>query len=148
VLATHRASPLFDHPFGLVYFAGNWFIQQLDAQTGDPDFPDGLTFHVYAQDPSLNAFSLSAPASGPSLAIHHPLLDGEPCGRVYASSGNLDPHAFGVRYTGGLWRIFNVDGAAIPASAPFYVVVDEAATQFCRYDHVFPDGYELGLEGL
>jgi hypothetical protein len=142
VLATHRAAPLFDHPYGLVYLAGSWFIQQLDAQGGDPDFADGVAFHVYAQDPSLNAFVLTAPASANSVAIIHPLLDGEPCGRIYVGNGNLDPHPFGVRYEQGGWSIVNLDGAAVPQGASFYVVIDEAATQFCRYDHIFHDGVE------
>lgn len=142
LLATHRAAPLFDHPYGLVYAFGGWFVQQLDAQGGDPDFADGVAFHVYAQDPSLNAFAWTAPATASSVAIIHPLLDGEPCGRIYVGNGNLDPHPIGVRYAQGSWEIVNLDGAPIPQGAIFYVVVDEAATQFCRYDHIFHDGVE------
>jgi len=142
VLATHRAPPLFDHPYGVVYAFGSWFIQQLDAQSGDADFASGVAFHVYAQDRSLDAFVVTAPATANSVAILHPLLDGEPCGRVYAGNGNLDPHPLGVRYDGGHWTIVNLDGADIPQGADFHVVIDEAATQFCRYDHIFHDGVE------
>lgn len=141
VLATHRAAPLFNHPFGLYYGFGHWFIIQLDAQTGDPDFPAGVDFHLYAQDPSLNAFAMTAPASATSVVIDHPLLNDEPCGRVYVTDGNLDPHPIEVRFEQDRWRIANVDGSTIPAGANFDVVVDEAATGFCRYDHIFHDGF-------
>lgn len=142
VLATHRAAPLFDHSYGLAYAFGGWLIQQLDAQNGDPDFADGIAFHVYAQDRSVNAFVWSAPTTQGGVAIIHPLLDGDPCGRIYVGNGNLDPHPIGVRYEQGHWTIANLDGTDIPQGAIFYVIVDEAATQFCRYDHVFHDGLE------
>ena len=117
---------------------GAWFIVELDE--AGPQFPDGVTFEVYAQDPSVNAFVWSAPGTAPSTAIDHLLLNGEPCGRVYVTDGNLDTHAIGVRYVPPSWTIFNLDGSDIPAGAQFEVVVDEAATQFCRYDHIFHTG--------
>lgn len=143
VLATSRATPLFDHFYGLVYGFGSWFIQEF-AMSGDPDFATGVNFHIYAQDPSLNAFVWTAPAAATATAIDHVLLNGEPCGRIYAGNGNLNLHPIGVAYSQNRWSIVNLDNATIPAGAQFYVVVDEAATQFCRYDHIFHDGFEGG----
>jgi len=140
VLATHRATPLFNHPLGVVFAFDVWFIAQLDAQGGDPAFPNGLAFHVYAQDPSLNAFVWTAPDAGTATAIDHVLLNGEPCGRLHVANGNLNPHPVDVVYEQNRWTITNTDGGAMPAGAQFNVVVDEAAIEFCRYDHIFHDG--------
>ena len=140
VLATHLSPPLFNYPFGVVFGFGNWYLVQLDVPSGT--FPSGVTFAIYAQDPSLNAFVWTAPVDGVSTALDHVLLNGEPCGRVYATNGNENPHPIDVKYVANRWTIVNVDGGTIPAGAQFQVVVDEAATEFCRYDHIFHDGYE------
>ena len=139
VLATHLGPTLFDHPFGLAFGFGNWFLVQLDAVV---EFPSGVDFAIYAQDPSLNAFVWNAPVAGATMPLDHVLLNGEPCGRVRATNGNSNPHPIGVKYAAQRWTIVNVDGAAMPADAQFNVVVDEAATDFCRYDHIFHDGVE------
>lgn len=138
LLATHIGPPLFNHPFGLMY-SGFWFIEELDGGIG---FPQGLGFAIYAQDPSLNAFVWSAPEAGVTTAIDHILLNDEPCGRVYVTNGNLNPHPIEVKYALQRWTIVNVDGATMPLGAQFNVVVDEAAIDFCRYDHIFHDGVE------
>jgi len=139
VLATHRSTPLFNHPLGVVYGFGHWFIGELDSAV---DFPPGINFHVYAQDPSLNAFVWTVPADTTSTVLDHPLLNGEPCGRVYVGNGNINPHAIGVEYAQGRWAIVNLDGGTMPLSAQFNVVVDEAAIVFCRYDHIFHNGFD------
>jgi len=143
VLATHRATAgtLFNHPLGIVFGFGHWFITQLDGQSG-VDFASGLGFDIYAQDPSLNAFVWTAPAAGTSTAIDHLLLNDEPCGRVYVTNGNLNPHPIGVKYAQNRWTIVNLDLGSMPQGAEFQVVVDEAATQFCRYDHLFHNGFD------
>jgi hypothetical protein len=84
----------------------------------------------------------NAPVAGATMPLDHVLLNGEPCGRVRATNGNSNPHPIGVKYAAQRWTIVNVDGAAMPADAQFNVVVDEAATDFCRYDHIFHDGVE------
>jgi hypothetical protein len=148
VLATHRGAVAFNHPYELTYGFGSWFIKQLDWNVGDADFPSGLGFDIYAQDPSLNAFTRSAPITAATSPIDHILLNGVSCGQLVVS--NLDnnlapnPHPVGVVYAQGTWSVVNLDGAAIPAGATFSVVVDEAATSFCRYDHIFHDGVDGG----
>lgn len=138
VLASHLSGPLFDHPFGLAY-SGQWSIQQLDSVA---DFPSGLSFAIYAQDPSVNAFVWSAPEAGVTTAIDQVLLNGEPCGRVYVSNGIANPHPIAVEYVSKRWTIVNVDGGTMSSGAQFNVVVDEAAIEFCRYDHIFHNGVE------
>jgi hypothetical protein len=143
VLVTPRVTPYFNHPFGVAYgflFATNWFISQLDA--GASAFPTGVQFDVYAQDPSLDAFVWNAPFAGPSTAIDHVLLNGEPCARLYVTNGTSDPHPTAVTYAAQRWMIVNLDGGNMPVGAEFYVVIDEAATQFCRYDHLFHNGFD------
>ncbi|HEY2395626.1 MAG TPA: choice-of-anchor Q domain-containing protein [Rudaea sp.] len=143
VLATHRATAgtLFNHPLGIAFGYGYWFIAQLDGQEG-VDFASGLGFDVYAQDPSLNAFVWTAPAAGTSTAIDHLLLNDEPCGRVYVTNGILNLHPIGVKYAQNRWTIINLDLGSMPQGAEFQVVVDEAATQFCRYDHLYHNGFD------
>lgn len=58
------------------------------------------------------------------------------------TNGNLNPHPIEVKYVAGRWTIVNVDGGVMPLGAQFNVVVDEAAIDFCRYDHIFHDGVE------
>lgn len=143
LLVTHRSTPLFNHPFGLVYGFGHWFLQQLDAHSGDPNFASNVNFHIYAQDPSLNAFVWVVPA-GPTInytEIDHLLLNGDSCGRIYVTNSNLNAHPFEVDFYQNHWTITNVDGGAMAAGTQFYVVVDEAATTFCHYDHVFHSGF-------
>jgi Right handed beta helix region len=146
VMATHLAPQLFAHPFGLEFIFTNWSIIQSDA--GSSSFPSGLTFNVYAQDPSMTAFKWQAPpVSANAAVIHHPLLDSEPCAHVFATADHSDAHAFSVGYVGGYWLIFNLDGTLIPSNAGFSIVIDEAATDFCKFDHIFHDGFDpLDLE--
>jgi hypothetical protein len=35
-----------------------------------------------------------------------------------------------------------MDGATLPTGAQFHVIVDEAATLSCRYDHLFRNGFD------
>jgi hypothetical protein len=142
VLANQREASLFDHPLGLTYLGQHWFIAQLDAQTGDPSFPLGVQFDIYAQDESVNAFNVTVLTASPLVSIDHLLLNGEPCGRIYVSNDKSDPHPIEVDYRGQNWTIVNADGAGIPAFSVFHVIVDEAATAACRYDHIFHDGFE------
>jgi hypothetical protein len=145
VLATHRAGTAFDHPFSATYAFGNWFLFQDDATS---DFPSGLNFHVYAQDPSLNAFRWVAPEAGSAsyTVLDQSVINGEPCAQIHATAGysGVNAHPIELRYSSALqrWRIENIDGATLPAGQDFYVVVDESATVACRYDHIFHDSFD------
>ena len=147
VLATHRLGSAFDHPFAAAYSLGNrWYLFQSDASA---NFPAGLDFHIYAQDPSLNAFHWFAPEAGISsyTTLDHFVINGEPCAQIHVMPGysGVDAHPIELRYVSALrrWRIENSDAAILPADQDFYVVIDEAATVACRYDHLFHDEFDL-----
>jgi hypothetical protein len=147
VLATHRQGGLFNHPAGVSYAFGNWFIWQSDATTGS-SFPTGIDFHVYAQDPSLNAFHWVAPEAGvgSSTLLDQHVINGEPCAQIYVQPGYnaTNPHPVGLRYLSATrrWRVENLDGATMPNGSDFYIVVDEAETAACRYDHIFHSEFD------
>lgn len=136
------------HPLGVFYFAfggpGAWYIANVDQETGG-EMPVGIGFNVYAQEPSPNAFRVSAApgnTSGSSLILDHPLLNGTPCARVHAArahDGTPAGNGFDVYYSGGRWRIFGYGG--MPAGASFHVVVDPAQVFECG-DVIFADGFE------
>ena len=147
VLATHREGTAFDHPFSATYSLGNrWYLFESDAVS---DFPNGLDFHIYAQDPSINAFRWIAPEGGATTytVLDQLVINGEPCAQIYATPGysGLNPHPVELRYASALrrWLIENIDAATLPAGQDFYVVVDEAATIACHYEHIFHDEFEL-----
>ncbi len=75
------------------------------------------------------AFEWTATAgsiSGHVTTIDHPLLNDNPSAVVLFSpmwEGVYNNHATGIYYSGGRWRIFNQDFAAMPANAKFNVLV-------------------------
>jgi hypothetical protein len=136
-------SGLYDaHPIG-VYYGGDskWHIANIDgAAMSQP-----LGFNVYAQEPSPNAFRVTASSAnltGSSLRLDHPLLDNIPCARPQATrvfgadfvSGNFD-----VEYGGGKWYIFGYGGIA--AGEQFHVLIDPAQVFNCT-DRIFADGLQ------
>ena len=145
VLAAHRLGSPFNAPFATAYFISKWGLWM--GNVGNP-FPVGLDFHVYGQDPSLNAFRwVAADAGGTSYTqLNQATINGEPCAQILAQRGQAqaNPHPIQLRYVSaaGRWRIENVDGATLPAGADFFVLVDEAATVACRYDHLFHDEFD------
>lgn len=143
VMATLREPPPFNHPFSTVYLFGAWFVLQTDASGSDPPFPTGVSFDIYAQDASFTMFDwIASGGEGNFASIHHPLLDAEPCARVYATGADaLYPYPTVVTYD-GLWNIAGQSGDTIPAGTTFHIFIDEAATDECRYDHIFRDGFD------
>jgi hypothetical protein len=75
------------------------------------------------------------------------VINGEPCAQIHVMPGysGVDAHPIELRYVSALrrWRIENSDAAIQPADQDFYVVIDEAATVACRYDHLFHDEFDL-----
>ena len=130
-------------PIAVNFFSGVWSVVRLD---GNP-MPASGRFHVYFQEPSINAFVHRA--STPNIffnytVLTHPLLDGHRCARFHVTQttdfGVMNNHHIGVYYSGNNWRIFNQDGATMPAGAQFHVVVDPQAVD-CAPE-VFADGFE------
>jgi hypothetical protein len=146
VLAHHRASgtvPSINDAISAGYLISKWVLQRNNGGS----MPIGAEFHVYAQDPSLNAFFWSTPEVGDTsyTVLDTPIINDEPCAQIYAQqSGTLNPHPTQLRYVSALkrWRIENADNVLLPNATSFNVVVDEAATAACRYDHIFHDEFQ------
>lgn len=147
VLAHHRGNGTvssLNDAISAGYLISKWVLQR----SAGINMPLGADFHVYAQDPSLNAFAWATPEVGDTsyTLLDQPVINGEPCAQIYAQqSGTANPHPTQLRYVSALkrWRIENADNTLLPNNTSFMVVVDEAATVACRYDHIFHDGVEV-----
>ena len=131
------------HPIG-VFYGGDakWHIANLDGAT----MQQPLGFNIYAQEPSPNAFRVTATSgnlnSGVQVRLDHPLLDNTPCARPQVTrlfgagpiSGNFD-----VFYAGGKWWIYGYGGIGL--GEQFHVVVDPAQIFDCT-DRIFANGFE------
>lgn len=128
--------------------ANCWFIgnQALGAS-----MPTGLGFHVYAQDPSPNAFVHRVTTAGRfSPMPDHPLLGDDPnrCARALATPRvvpgltNNTPYELEWRqiHGRGVWGIQGE--AAMPVGAEFFVFVDAASYEDCAFAELFKDGFE------
>lgn len=140
------AGPVYNaHPVGVFHFSfggpGAWMVGNLDMV----DLPVGAGFSVYAQEPSPNAFRVTAGAAntaGSGLVLEHPLLDGVACAQPMVTrlfDGNAVAGHFDVDYYDGRWRIFAYDG--MPAGTQFHVLVNPAQVEACN-DVIFADGFE------
>ena len=130
------------HPIG-IYYGGDsmWHIANIDGAT----MQQPLGFNVYAQEPSPNAFRVTASSAnliGPSLRLDHPLLDNIACARPQVTrlfgvsfvTGNFD-----VEYGAGKWYIYGYSG--ISAGEQFHVLIDPAQVFDCT-DRIFADGLQ------
>jgi hypothetical protein len=147
VLAHHRGNGTvssFNDAISAGYLLTRWIVQR----NAGGSMPVGAEFHVYAQDPSLNAYFWSTPEVGDTsyTVLDQPVINGEPCAQIHVQQGGTaNPHPTQLRYVSALkrWRIENADGALLPNNTSFHVIVDEAATVACRYEHIFHDGVEV-----
>ena len=142
-----NAGPVYNpHPVGVLYFAwggpGAWLVANLD----DADMPAGAGFNVYAQEPSPNAFRVTATAASvvgdSALMLDHPLLNGTPCAqpvvtRVYDATPVTG--GFFVYYGANRWIIYARDG--MPPGTAFNVLVNPAQVAACA-DMIFADGFD------
>ncbi|HRQ65557.1 MAG TPA: hypothetical protein PKZ76_11980 [Xanthomonadaceae bacterium] len=126
-----------------------WSIVNLDLAA----MPSNASFNVYAQDPSHNAYvhvATDGNISGSATVLDHPLLNGRRCARFHATQkiGTVffNDSPFDLFYNGALerWTIFNQSGAAMPAGAHYYVVVDAGAPDSCSLT-MFSDGFEATM---
>ncbi len=128
--------------------ANCWFIgnQALGAS-----MPTGLGFHVYAQDPSPNAFVHRVSTAGRfSPMPYHPLLGDDPnrCARALATPRVVPGLTNNTTYDLE-WRqidgrgVWGIQGdASMPVGAEFFVFVDAASFEDCAFAELFKDGFE------
>jgi hypothetical protein len=138
------------HPVGVFYLSfggpGSWLIANLDLESG-VDMTDGAGFSVYAQEPSPNAFRVTATpgnSSASAIRLDHPLLDGTPCAQPVATrmfDGTAVTGHFDLDYFAGHWHIYTY--APMPPGTQFNVLVNPAQVAACD-DGIFADGYEGG----
>ena len=133
------------HPIGVFYGGDSkWHIANLDGATSSMPYPVG--FNVYAQEPSPNAWRVTATSGNlsglSSMRLDHPLLDNIACARPQVTrffgasfvTGNFD-----VDYSFGKWHIYGYGGIA--ANEMFDVLVDPAQVFDCT-DRIFADGFD------
>jgi hypothetical protein len=124
-----------DYNIGVWYDGSQWAIFNQDEVTA---IPAGTAFNVLVPNPDTSVFVHKATvgnSAGDYTTIDYPLTNGKSnaiilvtpnyapgdvCGCIY------DNHPIGVFYSGGKWKIFNQDLAAIPAGAAFNVTVPTA----------------------
>ena len=133
-----------DHPPGVWYGFGHWQISNLDLV----NIPSGANYNVYYQEPSKSAWEHEASAfntGGNSTKLDNPIINGVPCAQVHvtqsAANGIFNGHPIGVWYSGGYWRVYNQDLAAMPVDAAFHVVVSPEQVAACS-DLIFKDGFD------
>jgi hypothetical protein len=109
--------------------------------------PLNASFNVYSQQPSPNAFVVTANTlntSAGDLAIDHALLSGAPCALIQVTrewTGNDFLHAFNVAYEADhRWHITDYSNA-LPLGSRFHVLVDPAQVFLCT-DRIFIDGLD------
>jgi len=96
--------------------------------------PEGADFDILVGPPATSFIHAATPGNtgGHHTTISNALIDGNPNARFLVtqnwngggSSGVYNDHTIGVYYTtGGAWRIFNQDIAAMPVGADFNIVL-------------------------
>jgi hypothetical protein len=126
-----------NHNIGVWYNSttSQWAIFNQDIAA----IPVNAAFNVLVPNPDTSVFVHKATAANISLhttILDYPLTNGKPNAILLVTpnwnpgnvGGTYDNHPIGVYYTGGKWRIFNQDFAAIPDGASFNVFVPAAGT--------------------
>lgn len=119
-----------NHPIGVWYDGSAWEIYNEDLAP----MPIGASFNVRIALAGNGSLVHHASPSNVTLnwtVIDDPNLNGQPGAKVFVthtwnppgSSAAYVNHPIGVWYTGTNWAIFNQDGAAMPTTASFNVMV-------------------------
>lgn len=96
--------------------------------------PNNAAFNVLIPHPDASVFvhkATTGNTSGHITTIDYPLTNNKPNAILLVTpnwnpggvGGTYNNHPIGVYYTGGKWRIFNQDFAAMPPNAAFNVIV-------------------------
>lgn len=135
-----------DHRTGVWYNAGRWLVFNQDLAA----MPNGAAFNVFvAPTGSPNSFTRVVGASSSDVLLDHPLLNENRCAQAlvthnYAPGNVYNDHAFALRYVNGRWWIESVDPGrpTFPVGAAFNVTVNGPASNACRDDLIFADGFQ------
>lgn len=121
-----------NHHLGVWYTGTRWAI----FNQGGASIPVGRTFNVSVSsgpDTFVHQAS-SGNTSGHITTINHPELNGDPsAGFIITQNwnpagvgGTYNNRAVGAWYSGGRWKIFNQDLAAMPIGAAFNIRIDRS----------------------
>jgi len=129
-------------PVGVFYGSDTkWHVANLDHAA----MQENLGFNVYAQEPSPNAWRVTATSGNyggvNDMRLDHPLLDNTPCARPQVArlntgtvvTGNID-----VYYLNGHWRIYGYGGIAL--GDQFHVLIEPRQVFDCT-DRIFADAF-------
>ncbi len=121
-----------NHNIGVWYNSvqQKWSVFNQDIAT----MPNNAAFNVLIPHPDTSVFvhkATTANTSGHITTIDYPLTNNKPNAIILVTSnwnpgdfgGTYNDHPIGVYYTGGKWKIFNQDLAAMPSGAAFNVIV-------------------------
>lgn len=134
-----------DTPAGIYYASGKWRLFSEDATT---PVPAGAAWNVFVPGAGGGAFrhvSSAANSSGSTTTLDSSSVNNLPERIVLvtqnwsAGSGVYNAHPVGLNYlvtgpSAGVWRIANLDGAAMPANAGFNLYAQEASPNAFRID--------------
>ena len=117
-----------NNPIGVFYNGSKWEIFNQNIAS----MPANASFNVFVLPTYTGAFvhTATSPTANETV-IDNPLTDNNPNAIVFATpnynpgggSGTYNSHNIGVYYGVGKWKIFNQDGAMMPVSASFNVLV-------------------------
>ncbi|MCF6317875.1 MAG: hypothetical protein L3J83_01130 [Proteobacteria bacterium] len=135
------------HPFGILYFGGNWVIVNLDLS----DIPVNASFNVYFQEQSKSAFRHTATVVNTFTNftnLSNPLINGISCAQIQVTQstegGVFNASPVGVFYNTitQRWAVFNQDSNDIAVNTTFHVLIDPAQVERCSNPLLFKDGFE------
>ena len=121
--------PYVTSPLGVWYSSGKWTIFQQNRKP----LPANAKFNILVQTTADRGVFIHRAShnntGGHITTIDHPDTNGKPNAKIivtqhYGSSRTYNNHPIGVYYSGGKWKIFNQDRAAIAEGAMFNILVD------------------------
>jgi hypothetical protein len=119
-----------NHPTGVWFDGSQWWVYNEDFAA----MPAGVAFNVHFCDPKDGAYIHYANPSnttGDYTVLDNPNLNGQPGAKVLVThnwnppgaTATYNNHPIGVWYTGSHWAVFNQDGAQMPTTIAFNVLV-------------------------
>ena len=131
-----------NHNIGVTYNGSQWRIFNQNGAS----IPVNGAFNVLVPNPDASVFVHTATAANTTsnnTTIDYPLTNGNPNAILLVTQnynpgnvgGSSDDHPIGVMYSGGQWRIYNQDGAAMPPGAAFNVSLPTAGPGVAVFVH-------------
>jgi hypothetical protein len=120
--------PYHNKSIGVWYTNGKWTIFNQDRSP----MTVNAKFNVMVSAPSANVFMYTSTQTVGHIAmIDHPRLNNNPNAKFlvtqnWGGAGPYNNNPIGVYYTGNKWAVYNQNYFAMPASAKFNIIIDDA----------------------